>query len=578
MRLDDEMLVSRCLDGDQAAFTFLVNRYKEMVHAYAYHRIGDYQEAQDIAQEVFIKAYRKLGQLKWPHKFQSWLYTIVSNECKMWLRKHSQENRGKVYVEDVSKDELAELAVRAHNDEEMKFTVKNAIKSLPTDNQLVLSLYYMSGLSIKEVASFMGISPNNAKVKLHRARKQLGKRLEHMVRKQLGREKLKQGFIFTVMNSIKNLPIPSVPKPTPIKWMPTPISIAAALLIGIIGFGGSFGGSILPDIPNLESVEPALSFDVSLLSNLDEHEVLDMKRSEENRVFALQNIVFQQPNENTNKEKSTRAYAVHQRTTSHSEGSSAKSEEQQMITVELPNLPQDAQKLEMILIKPGTFTMGSSLKERGRSEDEWPPHKVTMTKLFYMGQYEVTQAQWEAVMGSKSHRSKFRGRPNNPVEKVSWRACQKFIKRLNHLGEGTFRLPTEAEWEYACRAGTGTRFSFGDALENADKYMWWSGNNTPDETKKVGLKSPNPWGLYDMHGNVFEWCLDGWEKPYARGTQIDPQRSSPNFFFFSLWTSRVYRGGSFRSNAKYCRSAPRGQEQSFDYHYSLGFRIVREYP
>jgi len=574
LRLDDEILVSRCLEGDQAAFTFLVNRYKEMVHAYAYHKIGDYQEAQDITQEVFIKAYRKLGQLKWPHKFQSWLYTIVSNECKMWLRKHARENGQKVYVEDVSTDELTELAIRAHNDEEMKFTVKNAIKSLPTDNQLVLSLYYMSDLSIKEVARFMGISPNTAKVKLHRARKQLGERLEKMIRKQLEMEKLKSGFIFTVIDSIKNLPLPSLPKPTPVKWTPMPISITAALLIGIIGFGISFG----PDMLTVESVEPVPSFDVSLLSDSYKREVLGIKGVGENRVFTLQNIDFQQANKNVTMKESVKTYAISQMPMSQSEGSSANSEEQQMITIDLSGLPEDAKKLEMVLIKPGTFTMGSSEEERGRSADEWPPHKVTITKPFYMGKYEVTQAQWEAVMGSGSHRSKFRGRINNPVEKVSWRACQKFIKQLNTRGKGTFRLPTEAEWEYACRAGTETRVSFGDALEIADKYMWWTGNNTPDETKEVGLKLPNPWGLYDMHGNVSEWCSDCWEKPYERGSQIDPQGPSSGLSFFFLWTNYVFRGGSFRSNAKDCRSAYRSREQALDYHYSLGFRLVREYP
>jgi formylglycine-generating enzyme required for sulfatase activity len=353
-----------------------------------------------------------------------------------------------------------------------------------------------------------------------------------------------------------------------------PISITAALLIGIIGFGFSFG----PDMITIESVESVPSFDVSLLSDSDEREVLGIKGTGENRVFTLQNTDFQQTNENVNMKESVKTYAVSQMPMSQSEGSSANSEEQQMITIDLSGLPEDAKKLEMVLIKPGIFTMGSSKEESGRSEDEWPPHKVTITKPFYMGKYEVTQAQWESVMGSGSHRSKFRGRINNPVEKVSWRACQKFIKQLNTLGKGTFRLPTEAEWEYACRAGTETRFSFGDALEIADKYMWWTENNTPDETKEAGMKLPNPWGLYDMHGNVSEWCSDCWEKPYERGSQIDPQSLSSGLPFFFLWENHVFRGGSFRSNAKDCRSAYRSHEQSFDYHYSLGFRLVREYP
>ncbi len=244
------------------------------------------------------------------------------------------------------------------------------------------------------------------------------------------------------------------------------------------------------------------------------------------------------------------------------------------ITVHLEALPEDAVKLEMVLIQPGSFMMGSPLEERGRSDNEWPVHEVSITKPFYMGMYEVTQAQWDAVMVKNP--SYYHGRPNHPVEKVTWRACQKFIKRLNALGQGTFRLPTEAEWEYACRAGSETQFFFGDSLENADKYMWWEGNNEPQGTKKVGQKLPNPWGLYDMHGNVQEWCADRWALPNERGSQIDPLGSSKGSSFFFLWTNRVFRGGGFRSGAYDCRASYRNGEQSIDYHYSLGFRLVRE--
>jgi formylglycine-generating enzyme required for sulfatase activity len=270
------------------------------------------------------------------------------------------------------------------------------------------------------------------------------------------------------------------------------------------------------------------------------------------------------------------------------------SSENKTIIIDLPGLPEDAKRLEMVLINPGKFIMGSPKEERGRSDCEWSPHEVTITKPFYMGKYEVTQAQWEAVMGSDSHHSKFRDRPNNPVEKVSWYACQKFIKRLNALGKGTFRLPTEAEWEFTCRAGTNTRFSFGDAsecgdigneyCEIADKHMWWSGNNDPEETKEVGLKLPNPWGLYDMHGNVSEWCSDLWEVPHQRESQTDPTGPSPSWFS-KIWplSNHVNRGGSIYCGKNFrgaceCRSASRHYEQAIDYHWSLGFRLVMEYP
>ena len=283
-----------------------------------------------------------------------------------------------------------------------------------------------------------------------------------------------------------------------------------------------------------------------------------------------------------------------QNPTTHSEESSPSRDMPQTITIHLPDLPKDAKRLEVVFIQPGTFTMGAPLDERGRRDEyDWPSHSVTITRPFYVGKYEVTQAQWEAVMGKATHHSRFHGN-NNPVEKVSWKHCQRFVERLNALGQGGFRLPTEAEWEYACRAGTETRFSFGDALECADigkescevanTYMWWAGNNNLHGTKEVGLKLPNPWGLYDMHGNVSEWCSDLWEAPYDRGPQIDP-KGPPSNWLNRLWplSNHVFRGGSsyyggdFRG-ARECRSASRHYEQAFDYHYSLGFRLVREYP
>ena len=272
---EDQMFVNRCLEGDWAAFAFLVDKYKEVVHAYAYHRISDHQGAQDVVQEVFIKAYRKLGQLKWPHRFRSWLYTIASNECKMWLRKHSREHKHEMPLEDVPVEELDELAVRSHSDEDIKLTVRSAMETLPTANQLVLSLHYMSGQSVKEIAEFMGISPGNVKVRLHRARKQLGERLENMIGKQMKKEKLRSGLVLTMMNSIRNMPIPSLAKPRPIRWSPIPISIGLALLIGIIGYGVSSGKGVSPDMPVLKPAET--TFAVSLLSGTDGQTISDME-------------------------------------------------------------------------------------------------------------------------------------------------------------------------------------------------------------------------------------------------------------------------------------------------------------
>ena len=250
------------------------------------------------------------------------------------------------------------------------------------------------------------------------------------------------------------------------------------------------------------------------------------------------------------------------------------------------NLPSGAKPLDMVLIQPGTFTMGSPSDERGRRSDlEWLPHAVTITEAFYLGKYEVTQAQWEAVMGSNPAGSSSYGVGDDyPVHYVSWNDCQAFIDQLNTLGQGTFRLPTEAEWEYACRAGTDTRFSFGDALECSDstsycdlmdEYMWWGGNRTyggeQDGSKEVGRKLPNPWGLHDMHGNLYEWCSDRWQSPSARGPQVDPQGPTSG-------SPRVLRGGSWNSYARHCRSALRSSSSPGNRSTDIGLRLLRSYP
>jgi formylglycine-generating enzyme required for sulfatase activity len=255
------------------------------------------------------------------------------------------------------------------------------------------------------------------------------------------------------------------------------------------------------------------------------------------------------------------------------------------ITINLPDLPDAAKPLEMVLIKPGEFTMGSPPTERSRLSREWLPHKVTITKPFYLGKYEVTQAQWWAVMGTNPANGHGVG-DDYPVYNLNWNDCRGFIRRLNEMGKGSFRLPTEAEWEYACRAGTTTRFSFGDATdcndarvycETYDKYMWWGGNNGkhgyPSGSKPVESKLPNPLGLGDMHGNVWEWCSDYWQAPTPRGPQTDPRGPDSG-------TRRVMRGGSWTSHALHLRSADRPGIPPDDskYSYIIGLRLVRLYP
>ena len=213
--------------------------------------------------------------------------------------------------------------------------------------------------------------------------------------------------------------------------------------------------------------------------------------------------------------------------------------------------------LDLVLIRPGKFLMGS---EKG-FDDEKPVHEVTISQPFYLGKYEVTQAQWEAVMGSNP--SGFKG-ATLPVEQVSWEDCQEFIEKLNSKGIGTFRLPTEAEWEYACRAGT-----TGDHAGNLDEMAWYC-ENSGSKTHPVGTKKANPWGLYDMHGNVWEWCQD-WYGTYPTGAVRDPTGAAGGSY-------RVSRGGGWGSIAGGCRSASRGGGSPSGRGNLLGFRLVRMVP
>lgn len=220
-------------------------------------------------------------------------------------------------------------------------------------------------------------------------------------------------------------------------------------------------------------------------------------------------------------------------------------------------------EMEFVWIPPGTFIMGSPENEKDRYDDE-TRHRVTLTQGFWMGKYEVTQAQWEAVMNANP--SRFES-GNRPVESVSWNDCQDFIAKLNRLNQGTFRLPTEAEWEYAYRAGTTTRFYWGEDRNESDidRYAWYNGNSG-DRTHEVGQKRSNPWGLYDMSGNVWEWCAD-WYGDYPSGPQVDPKGQQSG-------RARVQRGGSWLSYALYCRSASRNRSYpGYGANY-IGLRIL----
>jgi formylglycine-generating enzyme required for sulfatase activity len=227
--------------------------------------------------------------------------------------------------------------------------------------------------------------------------------------------------------------------------------------------------------------------------------------------------------------------------------------------------------IEMVYIPAGSFIMGSS-----NADDEKPAHEVRLDG-FYIGKFVITQREWTAVMGDNP--SEFVGE-EHPVENVSWDDAQLFVGRLSENTGKRYRLPTEAEWEYAARAGSTTNFHFGNDTSELSEYAWY-GADSLGTTQPVGLKKPNAWGLYDMAGNVREWCQDWWDPGYYQRSDYENPINDEEYFYRNPRTNeeygvRVARSGSFRDAPSGSESAHRHGARPFASHYILGFRVVRE--
>ncbi|MCC6797563.1 MAG: formylglycine-generating enzyme family protein [Candidatus Hydrogenedentes bacterium] len=248
------------------------------------------------------------------------------------------------------------------------------------------------------------------------------------------------------------------------------------------------------------------------------------------------------------------------------------------LTITLPgNVP-----MEFVWIPAGSFQMGRYLNEQDSFANEIPQHNVTFAEGFWMGKYEVTKGQWQALMNTTPwpDMSPVITDSDSAAVYITWDMTQLFVAALNeHIddtdqGAATFHLPSEAQWEYACRAGTTTRFYWGDdaSYTSINNYAWWFGNayNAGEEYAHiVGLKLPNAWGLYDMSGNGWEFCEDRYSVDYI-GAPTDGSA-----WFPAGSNDRVKRGGGWGNGGDYCRSAVRGHQLAADNNYDFGFRLVR---
>ncbi len=238
----------------------------------------------------------------------------------------------------------------------------------------------------------------------------------------------------------------------------------------------------------------------------------------------------------------------------------------------VPQQFTNSQGMVFVMIPPGSFIMGSPEDEFQRSDNE-NPHKVTITSAFYIQTTEVTQEQWKKIMGDNP--SKFIGCPKCPVDSISWHDAMAFIQKLNQLEHTTkYRLPTEAEWEYACRADTDTPFYFGKFL-STDQANYNGNHPIPgspkginrNQTIPVGSFPANPFGLYDMHGNVYEWCQD-WYRDYPTEPIMDPAGPETGY-------SKISRGGGMSSYARRCRSANRTKHLPDYVNFYIGVRLAK---
>lgn len=222
--------------------------------------------------------------------------------------------------------------------------------------------------------------------------------------------------------------------------------------------------------------------------------------------------------------------------------------------------------MEFVLIPAGSFRMGGDKGSEQAEDHENPRHMVKFSKALFMGRYAVTQEQYTEVMNTNP--SEFRD-DLRPVERVSWHDVQEFIRKLNAREEmNTYRLPTEAEWEYAARAGSESAYTFGSDRTALSQYAWY-GKNSEGRTHPVGQLNPNAWGLYDLHGNVHEWCQDWFDRNYySQSPSVDP--SGPE-----TGLAKALRGGDWGSEDWYCRCASRSLSSPDRRSNRLGFRLIR---
>jgi RNA polymerase sigma factor (sigma-70 family) len=539
-RTDGELLAAFTATGDESAFAEVMHRHGAMVHGVCRSVLADHHEAQDVTQATFLTLARKAKSLRSDPSVGGWLHRVAWCLARDVLSSRVSRKRRE---EEIVRRHETTMTV-AGDSATVAADVNAAVAALPERYRMPLVLFHMEEQSLEQTARQLGLNPKTTSTRLVRGREILRRRLTRQ-----GVAVASTGALTTLLSAEAGAAV------LPATFVSATVKAAGLAAAGKLAAGVTAG---------------TVSANVAALTKGAVQMILvaKMKMVAATVVVCALAVgtaaVVAQSQAPASRDKAADAVAVGVGT------------DENRLKTELSLDLGNGVKMDFVLIRPDAFIMGSDRISSGANPAHTanPAHKVRITAPFYMAKYEVTQEQWETIMTNNP--SYHKGAKNLPVTMVSWNDCQEFIKKLNEKttafaaakpGEdvGPIRLPTEAEWEYACRAGSETEYCFGDSTNALAEYAWFS-DNSGRKPHPVGEKKPNAWGLYDMHGNVLEWCADWYgELSQAEAEQIDP--SGP-----SSGSSRVLRGGSLLYPPVSCRSVYRQLNHPTGRDFMIGFR------
>ena len=513
---DDLQLIQQyASSGDAEALSAVCQRYQGMVYSVCLRLHRDPHAAEDSAQECFLTLIKNADRVR--SSLGGWLHRSATHVCLKAL------HRGK--ARDVREKEYAEMSAAedAVPWEEVSPHVDEALDALPDELRHAVIEHFLRQRTQADIAEELGVSAATVSRRVDKGLEELRERL-----KKAG-VTLSVALLGTFMSDKMAVAAPATLSAELGKMVIAGVGSAAG------GTAAAAGGNLLASAAGKAAlgVAAVVIAVVAILAYKTRPKPAQPARQPARAAAPVPAEMPEAPPDPNSKG------------------------EARMLTIALA----EGLQVDVVKIDPGAFLMGP---ENG-GEEEKPVHKVTIPRPFFLGVYEVTQEQWEAVMGTNP--SQFRD-ASHPVEQVTWAECQTFLQRLSGMTtEWDFRLLTEAEWEYACRAGTTTEFFFGETDSALGEYAWY-GVNSGGRTHPVGQKKANPWGLFDVYGNVWEWVQDRDHANYD-GAPDDG----------SAWEStggrhHIVRGGSWDDPAKFCRSSSRPQYYPAEKSLRYGFRIA----